>query len=252
MGVAILKWLWFRRWYVVIIVASAACMIALGVRLWRAQEQADDYQRQLASYDAVVEIHEGAYLAQTAQLDLAETLIREYSPQPTMQVAYQAAIKVVTKTRTIRVPVVETKLVYRDDNIDISGDISCDGGEGGTCPVLLPADAAINLAYTLAPLKIDLFVTRIKGQYQTIVDTHALDVAVEMQTRLDPAVFQDDRPWFAGVGPMVRLHGSKAEYSWWDLGLAVSAGYLFNRWYIQAQAMYLDGFGVGVMFGGRW
>lgn len=247
-----LKWLWHRKWYVAICLAFLAALIAMAVKLWRADNLADDYQRQLASYDAVVEIHEGAYLQQTAQLELAETLIREYSPQPTTQVAYQAAIKVVTKTRTIRVPVVETKLVYRDDNIDISGDISCDGGEGGTCPVLLPTDAAINLAYTLAPLKIDLFVTRIKGQYQTIVDTHRDDVTLELTTKLDPAVFQDDRPWFAGVGPLVRLHGSKGEYSWYDLGLAAEVGYLFNKWYVKGQVMYLDGFGAGVMFGGRW
>ena len=97
---ASLKWLWSRRWYVVICLAFSAALIAMVVKLWRAGDLADNYQRQLASYDAVVEIHEGAYLAQTAQLDLAETLIREYSPQPTTELAYQAQVKVVTKTRT--------------------------------------------------------------------------------------------------------------------------------------------------------
>lgn len=243
---SILLWLWRRKWYVAISLAFSAALIALAVKLWRADDLADDYQKQLASYDAVVEIHEGLYLAQTAQLELAETLIREYSPQPGTELAYQAQVKVIYKTRTIKVPVVETRIEYRDKYIEITGTPS---DPGDTCA---DGSCSIDLSYTLAPLKIDLFVTRIKGKYQTIADAHRDDVTLELATKLDPAVFQDDRPWFAGVGPMVRLHGSKAEYSWWDLGLAVSAGYLFNRWYIQAQAMYLDGFGVGVMFGGRW
>jgi hypothetical protein len=239
-----LKWLWSRKWYVLIIIAFSVCLIALGVRLWRANDRANDYQRQLANYDAVVQIHEGAYLQQTAQLELAETLIREYSPQPGTEVAYQAAVKIVTKTRTIRVPVVETRIEYRDSNIEINGDLTADK----------PGDApnAIEMHYTLAPLKIDLFVTRIKGRYQTIADAHRDDVTLELSTKLDPKVFQDDRPWFAGVGPLVRLHGSKGDYSWYDLGLAAEVGYLFSAWYIKGQVMYFDGFGAGVIFGGRW
>ena len=160
---ASLKWLWSRRWYVVICLAFSAALIAMVVKLWRAGDLADNYQRQLASYDAVVEIHEGAYLQQTAQLELAETLIREYSPQPTTQVAYQAAIKVVTKTRTIRVPVVETKIVYHDENIDITGDILPDKGDDKTGDICPGGSCLIDLPYTLAPLKLDLIVTRIKG-----------------------------------------------------------------------------------------
>jgi len=193
-------------------------------------------------------LHEGAYLQQTAMVELYETLIREYNPQPTTELAYQAQVKIVTKTRTIRVPVVETKIVYRDENIDITGDIVADKGADkcadGTC--------TLDLSYTLAPMQFDLFVTRVKGKYATIVDTHRDDVTVEMTTRLDPAVFQDDRPWFAGVGPLVRLHAQKRDYSWYDLGLGVEVGYLFSRWYIKGQVQYFDGFGVGLMFGGRW
>ncbi len=245
---AVMRWLWARKWYVAICLGFSAALIALTVKLWRADGLADDYQRQLASYDAVVQIHEGAYLQQTAQLELAETLIREYSPQPTTELAYQAQVKVVTKTRTIRVPVVETKIVYVDKNIEITGDISSDNGADkcadGTC--------TLDLSYTLAPMQFDLFVTRVKGKYATIVDTHRDDVTVEMTTRLDPAVFQDDCPWFAGVGPLVRLHAQKQDYSWYDLGLAAEVGYLFSKWYVKGQVLYLDGFGVGLMFGGRW
>jgi hypothetical protein len=240
-----LKWLWSRKWYVLIIIAFSVCLIALGVRLWRANDRANDYQRQLANYDAVVQIHEGAYLQQTAQLELAETLIREYSPQPGTEVAYQAAVKIVTKTRTIRVPVVETRIEYRDSNIEINGDLTAD--KPGDAPT------AIEMHYTLAPIKIDLFVTRIKGKYQTIVDTHVPDVAVEMTTRLDPAVFQDDRPWFAGAGPLVRLRDFKVDsFGIADIGVQASIGYMFPRWFVSASVQYLDGFGVGMTFGGRW
>lgn len=245
-AVSALKWLWSRKWYVLIIIAFSVCLIALGVRLWRANDRANDYQRQLANYDAVVQIHEGAYLQQTAQLELAETLIREYSPQPTTELAYTAGVKVIYKTRTVKVPVVETRIEYRDKYIEITGKPStpADTCADGSC--------TIDLTYTLAPLKIDLFVTRIKGRYQTIADAHRDDVTLELSTKLDPKVFQDDRQWFAGIGPLVRLHGSKADYSWHDLGLAAEVGYLFSAWYIKGQVMYFDGFGAGVIFGGRW
>lgn len=241
----VLQWLWSRKWYVLIVIAFSACLMALGVKLWRANDRANDYQRQLANYDVVTQIHEGAYLQQTAQLELAETLIREYSPQPGSEVAYQAAVKVITKTRTIRVPIVETKLVYADENIDISGDIIADKTSA--------TPNAIEMHYTLAPLKIDLFVTRIKGKYQTIVDTHVPDVAVEMTTRLDPAVFQDGRAWFAGAGPLVRLRDFKVDdFDAADIGAQVAIGYMFPRWFLSVSVQYLDGFGAGVMFGGRW
>lgn len=242
---AVLKWLWSRKWYVLIVMLALAGLIALGVKLWQANNRADDYQVQLANYDVVTQIHEGAYLQQTAQLELAETLIREYSPQPGSEVAYQAVVKVITKTRTIRVPVVETRIEYRDDNIEINGDLT--GDKPGDAP------NAIEMHYTLAPLKIDLFVTRIKGKCQTIVDTHVPDVAVEMTTRLDPAVFQDARNWFAGVGPLVRLRDFKVDdFDAADLGAQVMVGYMFPRWFVSASVQYLDGFGAGLMFGGRW
>ena len=245
---AVMRWLWRRKWYCLIILLALAGLTALTVKLWQARATAAAYQEQLANYDFVTQIHEGAYLQQTAQLELYETLIREYSPQPGTELAYQAQVKVVYKTRTIKVPVVETKIVYRDENIDISGDIS-DDKDGDRCA---DGTCTLDLSYTLAPLQFDLFVTRVKGKYATIIDTHRADVSVEMTTRLDPAVFQDDRPWFAGVGPLVRLHAQKQDYSWYDLGLAVEVGYLFSKWYVKGQVLYLDGFGAGVVFGGRW
>lgn len=243
----VLQWLWSRKWYVLIVIAFSACLIALGVKLWRANDRANDYQRQLASYDAVVEIHEGAYLQQTAQLELADTLIREYNPQPTTEVAYTAGVKVVYKTRTVTVPVVETRIEYRDNNIEITGKPS---DPGDTCS---DGSCSIDLTYTLAPLKIDLFVTRVKGRYATIVDTHDPDLTVEMTTRLDPAVFQDARNWFAGVGPLVRLRDFKVDdFDATDIGAQAMIGYMFPRWFVSASVQYLDGFGAGVMFGGRW
>ena len=240
-----LAWLWKRRWYVVIAAAALTCVVSLLVKLWRADRRADEYAAQLATYDVVSMLHEGAYQQQTAMVELYETLIREYNPQPTTELAYQAQVKVIYKTRTVTVPVIERVIEYRDKLITIdakpAAGETCDGG---TC--------AVDLSYTLAPLKFDLFVTRVKGKYATIVDTHNADVTVEMATKLDPAVFQDDRPWFAGVGPLVRLHTQKQDYSWYDLGLGVEVGYLFNKWYIQGQVQYLGGFGAGVMFGGRW
>lgn len=242
---ASLAWLWRQKWYILIIAVATVAMISMAVKLWQARAAAVSYQDQLAIYDAVSMLHEGAYQQQTAMVELYETLIREYNPQPTTEVAYQAQVKIVYKTRTVQVPVVEHVIEYRDKLIAIDAKPATgETCESGTCN--------IDLSYTLAPMQFDLFVTRVKGKYATIVDTHNPDVTVEMTTRLDPAVFQDDRPWFAGVGPLVRLHGSKGEYSWYDLGLAAEVGYLFNKWYIKGQVMYFDGFGAGVMFGGRW
>jgi hypothetical protein len=245
MALVFFQFLWRHKVASVVVTVLLLVISWLGVRLWTARADSADLTRQLASYDAVVEIHEGAYLQQTAQLELAETLIREYSPQPGSEVAYQAVVKVITKTRTIRVPVVETRIEYRDSNIEINGDLTAD--KPGDAPT------AIEMHYTLAPIKIDLFVTRIKGKYQTIVDTHVPDVAVEMTTRLDPAVFQDDRPWFAGAGPLVRLRDFKVDsFGIADIGVQASIGYMFPRWFVSASVQYLDGFGVGMTFGGRW
>lgn len=249
-AVAALKWLWPRKWYVLIVIIAAACCIALGVRLWRANDRANDYQRQLANYDVVTQLHEGAYLAQTARLDLAETLIREYSPQPGTQVAYECKATIEYQTRTIRVPVAETKIVYRDRYIDIDGRVISDDG-----PDVAQSVTGLEMTYTIKPLALDLFVTRgPDGEYATIVDTHDPAITIgRMKTRLDPAVFHDDRHWFAGGGPLVRLRDFKVrDFGATDLGVAGQIGYTGGRWFVAAQVQYLDGFGVGLMAGGRF
>ena len=144
-----------------------------------------------------------------------------------------------------RVPVVETKIGYTDRYIDIDGRVISDDG-----PV-----TGLEMSYKLKPLAIDLFVTRgHDGEYQTIIDSGDPAVMIAaMKTRLDPAVFRDERPWFAGVGPLVRLRDFGArDFEASDLGVAVSVGYAAPRWFLAAQVQYLDGFGVGLLAGGRF
>lgn len=239
MAFAILRFIWRHKASFAILLIFSVVVLYIGIKFYGVRRDNADYIRQLQSYEVVTKIHEGAYLQQTAQLELAETLIREYSPQPTTEVAYQAGVKVIYKTRTVHVPVIETRIEYRDKYIEIAGT--------QTKP------DAIDLSYTLAPLKFDLFVTRVKGRYATIVDTHDPDLTVEMTTKLDPAVFQDDRHWFAGAGPVIRLRDFKVDdFDAADIGAQVQVGYMFPRWYLSLTAQYLDGFGAGLIAGGRF
>ena len=235
---SILRFCWRHKLATLISIASLVIITALSVQLWRSRAMADNYQDQLANYDVVTKLHEGAYLQQTQRADLLESLIREYNPQPGTDAAYQAAVEIRYKTRTIKIPVVETRIEYRDKYITINGQQTDPGN--------------IDLSYTLAPLKIALFVTRLKGKYATIIDGHRPDIDIEFKTRLDPDVFQDSKKWFAGAGLLMRLHTAADDYSIYDMGLAVEAGYLFDSWYVKGQAQWLAGIGVGMVFGGRF
>ena len=125
--IRVLRFLWRHKGATLLTIALLAVIGSLLISLYRARSLADDYQVQLANYDVVTRLHEGAFLQQTARADLAETLIREYNPQPGTKAAYHAEVKIVYKTRTVRVPIVEQKIVYRDKKIEISGDIDDDG-----------------------------------------------------------------------------------------------------------------------------
>jgi len=252
---AIWKWIKTHKAAAVIAVVSLALLSVCLYYLIKARAQGDDYVRQLQSYQAVVEIHEGAYLQQTARLDLAETLIREYSPQPATDLGYHAEVKVIYQTRRIEVPVVNTAIEYRDKYITITGTSTggCTVPDGGSLPDSSQPQT-LTLDYTLTPLQISLFVTRNgAGDYQTIVDVHDAGLKVDIVTKLDPAVFQDARHWFAGAGLLTRIRDfNENKYSVNDLGGMVQAGYLGSRWFVSVQAQYLDGFGVGLMAGGRF
>lgn len=243
------KFIWKHRGATLIFLCFSVAFIWLGTKFAVARRLNRDYVRQLQNYEAVTEIHEGAYLAQTARLDLAETLIREYNPQPGTKLAYQAQVQIVYQTRTIKVPVVETQAVYSDDHISVDGHVTTDDTK--PCPTV----TALDLAYTLKPLTLDLFVTRGPGgEYATIIDTHDPAIVVgSMKTRLDPAVFHDDRHWFAGAGPLVRLRDYSARaFEVSDLGLAGQIGYAGQSWWLAGQILYFDGFGAGLIAGGRW
>jgi hypothetical protein len=252
---AIWAWIKSHKSTVIVAVVSLILLSVAGYYLikWRAQSQ--DYVRQLRSYQAVVEIHEGAYLQQTAKLDLAETLIREYSPQPATDLGYHAEVKIVYKTRRVEVPVVNNVIEYRDKYITITGTSSggCTVPDGGSLPDTSQPQT-LTLDYTLTPLQISLFITRNSaGDYQTIVDVHDAGLKVDVVTKLDPAVFQDQKHWFAGAGLLTRIRDfSETPYSVGDIGGMVQAGYLGGRWYVSVQAQYLDGFGVGLSAGGRF
>jgi hypothetical protein len=249
----------FVRRHLAAVIIAIIAIIALAVAgyyLHQSRKLADDYARQLANYDVVTQLHEGAYLQQTAQLELAETLIREYSPQPRTDVAYQAVVKVVYRTRTITVPVTDGAGHAGDDHITVTAAVTTDGQSTDERPDICPACPTVTglqLTYEIKPLAMDLFITRgPDGKYQTIVDTHNPDLVVEMQTKLDPKVFQDDRHWFIGGGPLVRIRDyATAQFQVADLGVAVHAGYAGARWFVAVQGQYLDGFGVGLLAGGR-
>ncbi len=249
-------WNWTKTHKAAALIAAIALVLlsVAGYYLIKWRAQSNDYVRQLQSYQAVVEIHEGAYLQQTARLDLAETLIREYSPQPATDLGYHAEVKVVYQTRRIEVPVVNTVIEYRDKYITITGTSTggCTVPDGGSLPDSSQPQT-LTLDYTLTPLQISLFVTRNGGDYQTIVDVHDAGLKVDVVTKLDPAVFQDARHWFVGAGLLTRIRDfNENKYSVNDLGGMVQAGYLGSRWFVSVQAQYLDGFGVGLMAGGRF
>lgn len=250
-------WTWIKSHKSTVAVAVVALILlaVAGYYLHKARSQSDDYVRQLQSYQAVVEIHEGAYLQQTAALGLAETLIREYSPQPGTELAYSAEVKVVYKTRRVEVPVVNNVIEYKDRYITITGTSSggCTVPDGGSMPDT-STPQTLTLDYTLTPLQISLFVTRNgNGDYQTIVDVHDAGLKVDVITKLDPAVFQNQKHWFAGAGLLTRIRDfNTAPYQLNDVGGMVQAGYLGGRWFVAVQAQYLDGFGVGLLAGGRF
>jgi len=245
-----LSFLWRHKVATLIVAALIAVCIYLLIMTLRARHTSDEYVKQLQNYEIVTKANETAWLQQALRADLAEAQVADYAGQAGAQVAYQCEATIEHQTRTIRVPVVETKIVYTDRYIDIDGRvISADG------PDVSPGVTGLEMSYKLKPLAIDLYVTRgHDGEYQTIIDTGDPAVMIAaMKTRLDPAVFRDERPWFAGVGPLVRLRDFGArDFEASDLGVAVSVGYAAPRWFLAAQIQYLDGFGVGLMAGGRF
>lgn len=244
-----LSFLWRHKVATLIVAALISVCIYLMIMTLRARHTSDEYVRQLQNFEIVTKANETAWLQQTLRADLAEAQVADYAAQAGAQVAYQAQVQVVYQTRTVKIPVVETQIVYRDDHIDIDGHVTIDDAK------LCPAVTGLELTYTMKPLHLDLFVTRgPDGEYATIVDTHNPAITVgSMKTRLDPAVFHDDRHWFAGAGPLVRLRDYSARaFEVSDLGLAGQIGYTGGRWFVAAQVQYLDGFGVGLMAGGRF
>lgn len=250
--IIILRGIWNfikRHWIATLIVVALLSLLTFaGAKLWQARAQAQDYVRQLQSFEAVTEIHEGAYLQQTARLDLAETLIRQYNPAPRTEVAYQVKTQIVYRTRTVTVEIPATGEIPDTDGggITLTGRVEC--------PVL-NEPGRLELTYTVKPLDLDLFITRgPDGEYATIIDTHDPNITIAtMKTRLDPAVFRDEKHWFAGAGVLTRLRDFRtSDYDANDIGGMVQVGFTTSSWFVAGQAQYLDGFGVGLLAGGRF
>jgi hypothetical protein len=247
---ACLSFLWRHKVATVIVAALISVCIYLMIMTLRARHTSDEYVKQLQNYEIVTKANETAWLQQTLRADLAEAQVADYAAQAGAQVAYHCEATIEYQTRTIRVPVAETKIVYRDRYIAIDGRVISDDG-----PDVAQSVTGLEMTYTIKPLALDLFVTRgPDGEYATIVDTHDPAITIgRMKTRLDPAVFHDDRHWFAGGGPLVRLRDFKVrDFGATDLGVAGQIGYTGGRWFVAAQVQYLDGFGVGLMAGGRF
>lgn len=246
-----LSFLWRHKAAVAIFILALISVIVLGVKLAQARRTAAGYVEQLEDYQVVTRLNESAFMQATAALDLKDTLIDGLNLPRNQSVAYAAEVRIIQKTRTVRVPVVERVAVVDDDLITARIEY-IDGREcvDGFCKVK-DAEPVVDLTYTLKPLTLDVFVTKRDGRFQTIVDTHNPDLVVELKTKIDPLAFQDQRRGFLGAGPLVRLRHYRNDFQAADMGAAVTGGYLGDRWFIAGQVQYLDGFGAGLIIGGR-